>query len=131
MTERAYLFFLGLCLLIVLYIESSVMLYGIVIFVFFEGVTGLSIPKLSQKIMHTQLESGLLHYDKEPRFNFDAFRMLRIVFSTVVFLSYVAVHEYNIDMLWFFPWFLAFAVLGAGVSGVCPVYLAMRWLGFK
>ena len=131
MTERAYLFFLGLCLLLALYIESSAMLYGIVIFVFFEGVTSLSIPKLSQKLMHTQLDPGLLQYAKEPKFNFDAFRMLRIVFSTVVFLSYVAVHEYNIDMLWFFPWFLAFAVLGAGVSGVCPVYLAMRWIGFK
>jgi hypothetical protein len=72
-----------------------------------------------------------LQYTKPPKFNFEAFRALRLTLAVVLLASYMIVHEYNIEILWFFPWFLGFAVLGAGVSGVCPVYLAIRWLGFK
>jgi hypothetical protein len=131
MSDRIYLFLVGLSILTALYIESNVMVYALVIIILLEGVSGFTIPRLSQKIRNVQIESGLLQYGKAPRFNFDAFRMLRITLSVVVFVSYVAVHEYGIDMLWFFPWFLGFAVLGAGISGVCPVYLAIRWLGFR
>ena len=38
---------------------------------------------------------------------------------------------YFYDQLWFFPWFMGFAIFGAGLSGVCPVLLAIRWIGFK
>jgi hypothetical protein len=107
------------------------MIYVLVSIVFLEGISGFTVPKLSQKIRNVQLEIGLSQYDKAPRINFDAVRMLRITLSVVVLVSYIAVHVYDIDMLWFFPWFVGFAVLGAGVSGVCPVYLAIRWLGFK
>ena len=131
MSNRVYLFVIGLCILASLYLESNIMIYMLAVIVFLEGVSGVTITSLSQKIRNVKLESGLLQLEKTPRFNFDAFRMLRIIMSVIVLVSYMAVHEYNIDMLWFFPWFIGFAVLGAGVSGVCPVYLAIRWLGFK
>jgi len=131
MSNRIYLFIVGVWILTALYLESNIIIYVLVVILLLEGVTGLTISSISQKIRKVQLESGLLQYSKKPRFNFDAFRMLRILLSIVVLASYVAVNEYNIDMLWFFPWFFGFAVLGAGVSGVCPVYLAIRWLGFK
>lgn len=131
MSDRVYLFVAGLCILMALYIESNVMIYVLVVVLLLEGISGFTMPKLSQMIRKVELEPGLLKYNKAPRFNFEAFRMLRISLAVVVLASYMAVHEYNIDMLWFFPWFIGFAVLGAGVSGVCPVYLAIRWLGFK
>ncbi|MDH5612280.1 MAG: hypothetical protein OEY66_07480 [Gammaproteobacteria bacterium] len=131
MSDRFYLLLLGLCILMALYIESNAMIYVLVVVVIIEGVTGFTLPVITQKISKSKLEPGLLQYTKPPRFQFGAFRMLRLVLGSVVFTSYIAVHEYNIDMLWFFPWFIGFAVLGAGVSGVCPVYLAIRWLGFK
>lgn len=34
-------------------------------------------------------------------------------------------------ILWFFPWFMGFAIMGAGISGVCPVFLAMKRVGLK
>lgn len=131
MSDRIYLFLAGLSILAALYIESNTTVYVLVVILLLEGISGFTIPKLSQKLRHVQLEPGLQQYTKPPRFNFEAFRMLRISLAVVVFASYLAVHEYNIEMLWFFPWFVGFAVLGAGVSGVCPVYLAFRWLGFK
>lgn len=131
MSNRVYLFLLGLCILMALYLESDIMIYVLVVILLLEGVTGICLSRLTQKIRNIQLESGLLSYNKTAKFNFDAFRMLRIVLAVVVLGSYIAVHDYNIDMLWFFPWFVGFAVLGAGVSGVCPIYLAIRWLGFK
>jgi len=131
MSDRTSLFLIGLCILTALYLESDIMVYAIVVILFLEGVSGFTLPLITQKIRKTHLESGLLQYTKPPKFNFEAFRMLRLSLSVVVLASYVAVHEYNAEILWFFPWFVGFAVLGAGVSGVCPVYLAFRWLGFK
>ena len=131
MSDRIYLFFVGLSILTALYLGSEIMLYIVVAILFVEGIFGWTIPWLLQKIRKVEFESGLFQYSKPARFNFEAFRMLRIVLASVVVASYIAVHEYNIEMLWFFPWFVGFAVLGAGVSGVCPIYLSIRWLGFK
>lgn len=131
MSKRVYLFIVGVWILTALYLESNIMIYVLVIMLLLEGVTGLTVSSISQEIRKVQLEPGLLQYAKASKFNFDAFRMLIITLAGVVLASYIAVNKYNIDMLWFFPWFFGFTVLGAGVSGVCPVYLAIRWLGFK
>ena len=131
MSNRVYLFIVGLCILTALYMELDIMIYVLVAILFLEGVTGVTILWLSKKVREVQLESGLLQYSSETKFDFDAFRLFRIIIAVVVLASYVAVHEYSIDMLWFFPWFFGFSVMGAGVSGVCPVYMAIRWLGFK
>ena len=131
MSDRIYLFLVGLSVLTALYLESNLMIYVLVVILILEGVSGFTLPRISQKIRKIQLEPGLLQYTKPPKFNFEAFRVMRLTLAVVILTSYLLVHEYNIETLWFFPWFMGFAVLGAGVSGVCPVYLAIRWLGFK
>jgi len=35
------------------------------------------------------------------------------------------------DFLWLLPWFVGFALIGAGLSGICPMVLALRWLGLR
>lgn len=131
MSDRAYLFIVGSYILVALYFEVHIMIYALVAFMFFEGVTGYTATWLTQKLRKVELDSGLLSIDATPRFNFDGFRALRILFSVVLTASYVAVYEYKIEVVWFFPWFFGFALLGAGISSVCPVLLGMRWLGFK
>lgn len=131
MSDRIYLFFVGLYLLTALYIESNIMIYVLVVIQLIEGMLGWTIPRITQQLRKMEIEPGLLQLAGAPKFQLEAFRVLRITLASVVLLSYLAVHEYNLEVLWFFPWFLGFAVLGAGVSGVCPVYLAIRWLGFK
>ncbi|MDH5710210.1 MAG: hypothetical protein OEZ15_00895 [Gammaproteobacteria bacterium] len=131
MSDRVYLFLVGLYMLIALYFELHLMIYILVGIMLIEGITGWTLPLVTQKLIKADVDTGLLKLAKEPIFQFSAFRMMRLSLSSVILVSYIAVHEYNIEVLWFFPWFLGFAVLGAGVSGVCPVYLALRWLGFK
>lgn len=131
MSERMYLFFLGIILLFGLYIDSDLIVYLIVAIMFVEGISGVTIPEITQKLRGISLDLGLLKLAKSPKFDFKATLIFRLLMGLVVLSSYAVVHEYNVEALWFFPWFISFAVLGAGVSGVCPVYLAIRWCGFK
>ena len=121
----------GLYVLCALYFEVDLMIYALVVIMMFEGITGITITGISQKISKVNLGSGLLRYEATPRFNFEAFRALRISFSLAMTAAYIGVHEYDAEMIWFLPWFFGFALLGAGVSSVCPVLLAMRWIGFR
>jgi hypothetical protein len=66
-----------------------------------------------------------IHFD--ARTSFEAERGFRL--SIAVMLS-ISIFAYP-DVLWFIPWFMAFAILGAGVSGVCPMFLALKWAGLK
>lgn len=131
MSDRAYLFMIGSFILLSLYFEIHIMIYLLVVVMLFEGATGYTITRLTQNIRKVNLDTGLLNLETIPKFNFDAFRALRILFAIVMMASYVAVHVYKFEMVWFFPWFFGFALVGAGISSVCPVFLGMRWLGFR
>lgn len=131
MSDRTYLFVVGLYILAALYMDIDQMIYALVAVMFFEGITDLTLTSFTQKILKVRLDSGLLEYESIPRFRFEAIRALRVFFSIAMAASYMAVYEYDIDVLWFLPWFFGFALVGAGVSGVCPVVLGMRWLGFR
>lgn len=131
MSDRTYLFLVGAYILTALYLGNDPMIYGLVVFMLFEGITGFTLTGITQKIRKVNLDAGLLKYEMTPKFNFDAFRALRIFFAMAMTAAYLGVNEYDVEMIWFLPWFFGFALLGAGVSSVCPVLLAMRWLGFR
>lgn len=131
MSDRAYLFVVGAYILSALYLGIDLMIYALIVFMLFEGLTGFTLTGITQGMRKVKLDSGLLKYESTPRFNFDAFRALRIFFAMAMTAAYLSVHEYDVEMIWFLPWFFGFALVGAGVSSVCPVLLAMRWLGFK
>ena len=60
------------------------------------------------------------------RFNIESERVWRILVGLFLVVGYSLV-----EALWFFPWFMGFAIFGAGISGVCPVLIAVRYIGFK
>ncbi len=131
MSERAFLFIVGAFILLALYIEIDLLIYGLCAWLVFEAVTNIRLTTLSQKIMKKSLSPGLTVFQTKQRFNFDAFRAWRI---TVIFMlggSFIVLNGYQMEILWFFPWFMGFAIMGAGVSGVCPMLLMIRWVGFK
>lgn len=33
--------------------------------------------------------------------------------------------------LWYVPWFLSLAMIGAGASGICPLFASLRWSGLR
>lgn len=131
MTERMYLFLVGAYILLALYLENTYMIYGLSAFLVLEGISGIRLTRLMQKARHVSLSSGLVYFNTKARFGIDGLSAWRVFVAIVLVATYVLIHEYGYDVLWFFPWFMGFAILGAGASGICPVLLALRWAGFK
>jgi len=131
MSERTFLFIVGVYILTGLYFEINMMIYLLSSFLLIEGVTGLRLTTLSQKITGTTVAAGLTTFQTHQRFSFDAFRAWRIMVAVMLGGSFLLLNEHDIEIVWFFPWFMGFAIMGAGVSGVCPMILFIRWIGFK
>lgn len=131
MSERLFLFALGAFILISLYIEIDMMIYILCLWLLFEAIMDIRLTTLSQKVMSRTIPAGLTVFQTQVRFDFEALRALRIVISVSLAGAFILINEYHIDVLWFVPWFLGFAILGAGVSGICPAMLLIRWLGFR
>lgn len=131
MSERLYLFLVGVYILISLYLEIDMMIYGLIILLAFEALTDIRLTTLLQKARGIKLDAGLVLFHTKPRIHFEAIRALRMLVVIVLASSFILVNEYNVDVIWFFPWFMGFAIMGAGASGVCPLMLALKWVGFK
>jgi len=131
MSERLYLFVIGIYVLIGLYFEIDIMIYLLSLWLVFEAVTDVRLTTLSQKMISKTVPAGLTVFQSTPRFDFDASRAWRITVAVMLGGSFILLKEQNIEVVWFFPWFMGFAIMGAGASGVCPMLLFLRWFGFK
>jgi len=131
MSERMYMLVVGIFILVSLYIEIDYLIYGLAAWLLFEGLSDIRLTTLLQKARRVTLDSGLVQLELNRRFGFEALRLWRIVVAVVLTVPYAMTREFGYDMLWFFPWFMGFAIMGAGASGVCPVWLGLRWLGFR
>lgn len=131
MSERLYLFFVGVYILLALYFEVDMMIYCLSLWLILEAISNLRLTTLSQRLMHVSVPAGLVTFQTHQRFAFDALRAWRITVAVMLGGSFLLIHEYNLEVVWFFPWFMGFAIMGAGASSVCPVLLFIRWIGFK
>ena len=134
MTDRTYRTLVGLVLLMGLVLDNALMVYALVVMMFLEGITNLRVPKAVCKFRNCVAarnnEAAIVYIPEmtnpDFRFNAESERVWRLVVGSMLFITF-----YFYDQLWFFPWFMGFAIFGAGLSGVCPVLLAIRWIGFK
>lgn len=131
MSERLYLFIVGVYILIALYFEVDVMIYLLCLLLVLEALTDIRLTTLSQRLRHVSVPAGLVSFQTHQRFEFDALRAWRISVAVMLGGSFYLLNEYDIEVVWFFPWFMGFAIMGAGASSVCPVLLFIRWIGFK
>jgi hypothetical protein len=131
MSERIYMLAVGVLILASLYFDIDILIYVLAALLVFEGLTNIRLTTTLQRARHVSLDPGLVVLDLNNRFEFEAFRMWRIVVALVLVIPFAMIHEFGYDMLWFFPWFMGFAIIGAGASGVCPGLLALRWAGFR
>ena len=131
MSERSYLFLIGAYILTALYIEIDIMIYLLCLWLLFEALTDIRLTTLTQKFVTETVPAGLTVFQTRTRYSFDSFRVLRLTIVILLGGSVALLNEKNIEVVWFIPWFMGFAFLGAGVSGVCPSLLLIRWLGFK
>ena len=131
MSERVFLFVVGAFILTSLYFEIDLMIYMLCLWLLFEAITDIRLTTLSQKFMRKTVPAGLTVFQTQSRFYFDALRVWRITTPVLLAGAFILMNEYHIDVLWFLPWFMGFAIMGAGVSGICPMILLIRWLGFR
>ena len=121
---------LGAAILISLYFEQQWLMFGLIGFLFLEGITNQRLPKIVCKVRNCIAKTTVQYVNNEavisPRFNVESERVWRFVVGLMLVISFVF-----IEVLWWFPWFMGFAIFGAGLSGVCPVLLGIRWTGFK
>lgn len=130
MTERAFRIILGAVLLVALYFELRLVVYGYIFVLLFEGFTNWRIPLLLSRFQGNNV-AGNPECSLSPgalaRINFEAERALRLAVASFLIISYVVFAT----ELWFFPWFIGFALFGAGLSGICPMVMGFRWFGFR
>ena len=130
MSNRLYRLLFGTLLLIALYFDLQPLIYALVGMAILEGVTNLRIPLIVSGLRgvdSTNPAEGSLGIAFKTRSNFEAERGWRLLVAAMLAVSVFAFPE----TLWFFPWFMGFAILGAGISGVCPMFLALKWAGLK
>lgn len=125
MTNKLYRTLLGTLLLISLYIDNITIIYFTASIILLEVVTNWRIPKIINRIRKLPEPD---FYLQNSRFNFEAERAFRL-FVGVLIITTSHISEESI--LWFIPWFIAFIILGAGISGLCPVMALMTRIGFK
>ncbi len=129
MTNRVYRFLFGAVLVLALYFDQPAVVHGLIAMGLAEGLTGWTVPRLIGRLRGRQPDpdEGSLGIRFRRSIPFDAERAWRLTVSAALLISY----DVFPDALWFFPWFMGFAIVGAGASGVCPMFLTLRWVGFR
>ncbi|MFP5505033.1 MAG: hypothetical protein ACLGH6_02430 [Gammaproteobacteria bacterium] len=132
MSERFFRLIVGSLLLAFLYFELAGAIPVLIAILLFEGISNYRIPLVVTQLRHAHAgsfgdSSELMPDAHAPRFGFEAERAWRLAVAVMLAISVYAFNE----QLWFFPWFMGFAIFGAGLSGVCPVLISLKLLGFR
>lgn len=130
MSEKNFRIVLGAWLLIGLFIDSPYVIYALVGLLLFEGVTNLRVPGLVARARageHADITAEAENFNPDARTGFEAERGLRLIVATLILVPIFS----EAELLWLLPWFVGFALIGAGLSGICPMVLALRWLGMR
>ena len=128
MTERNFRFILGFSLMVFLFFELHALIYAYIGLLIFEGITNLRIP-----ILVSRLRFGKDQPDIDEgnscvcKFNFEAERGFRFVIAGTLIITFVVFHE----AAWFVPWLVGFGLTMAGITGICPIAISLRWLGLR
>ncbi len=131
MSDRSYRALLGALMLVALTLDFAPLMYALIVMLLLEGLTNLRIPKLVNRLRRldpgsmTKASCGMT--PRPFRFRFEAERAWRLLIGSLLLLTYVLFYK----TLWFFPWFLGFAIVGAGASGICPMEFSLKRLGFR
>jgi len=129
MTERAYRLVVGISMLGFLFFQLEYAMWALLILMAIEGLTNWRIPILVSKIIYPNDNIKVSEAENQnSSFNYEAERMLRWIVFTLVLLGTIT---YTGEMLWFFPWFVGLMLLLAGVTGICPMVMALRKIGMK
>jgi hypothetical protein len=128
MSERICRLLLGAALLMILFFEWNDLLYVYIGIITFEGLTNWRIPNLISKLSHGPAYIEITtSAPRTSRYKFEAERAFRLVIAILLLVSCCVFPK----TLWFFPWFVGFALSMAGITGICPISISFKKLGFR
>ena len=108
--------------------QWDIAVYGYIGLLLFEGATNWRVPVVVSKLRYgDQYQDHVDACSSESNIPFDAERMLRVIVALFVIISFVLFS----NLLWFFPWFIGFMLMMAGITNICPMVMALRWVGFR
>jgi len=130
MNSKLYNAIYGGLLLISLYFSLDILTKILIALVFLEGLTNIILARYLVNFpvaffndapppAMRKIQTGIL--------DFNAPRIWRFMVGSILFVSFLLFN----NELWFIPWFMGFAIFGAGISGVCPMLFMIQKLGFK
>jgi hypothetical protein len=129
MSERTFRIFMGAALLLGLYFDLSLLLYTLIGILAFQGITNWRVTRIISRLRYGSAIALGPCCRPEPdappaRFNFEAERALCLIVAALLLPTYGLYFE----QLWLIPWFIGFALFGAGLSGICPMVIGLRSL---
>lgn len=130
MSERVFHLFIGLVLLVALCFDLKPVVYGLIAWLAIEVATNRRLTTIVSHLRYggrDVLSKAGTDGVCQCRFNFEAERALRLVLVLLLTLSYVLFFR----QLWIVIWFVGFALVAAGLSGICPMIMTLRKLGFR
>jgi hypothetical protein len=127
MTERSFRLVIGIWLVVALLIAQPIASYVLIGVLLFEGITNWRVPALVSRLRSGSVPTVTAVAANECVMNFEAERALRLILVTMLGLALFLAPE----LAWWLPWFIAFALIGAGLSGICPMVSALRWIGMR
>lgn len=128
MTERTFRIFLGASLILALYFDLRLLVLGLIVLLALQGITNWRITHFISRLRQGNTVVEIPNTAViTTRINFEAERALHLIVAGMLVCAYVIYYQ----QLWFFPWFIGFALLGAGLSGICPMIMTLKALGFR
>jgi hypothetical protein len=127
MSERNFRLLIGVWLMLALLAALPPPIYILMATLLFEGITNWRVPALVSRLRAGSAPTVTAVAASDCVMSFEAERALRLILVTMLVLSLFLAPE----MLWWLPWFIAFALIGAGLSGICPMVSALRWVGMR
>ncbi len=134
MTERTFRLLFGTALLVGLYFSLDFLVAGLAVLSLSQGITGWRISRIVTHLRAGRASSsdlsthtGLTDAAIGAAFTLEAEQALSLIVTAMIALGGI----FFTNRLWFLPWFMGFGLLGAGLSGVCPMVLGLRWAGLK
>jgi len=128
-TERAYRLLIGILIIAFLFFQLNYAIWAIIALMSFEALTNWRVPIIVSKVLYpSDIIKESESENQKNSVNFEAERMLRWITMALILLG---ISNYTESMLWYLPWFVGLMLLVSGVTGICPMVMALRKMGLK